>query len=53
VALEDRLKRHLGTRVAIETRRNGHRGRILIEFDSLDAFDRITETLGIDCTEEA
>jgi len=52
LALEDRLKRYLGTRVAIETRRNGQRGRILIEFDSLDAFDRITETLGVDCREE-
>ena len=51
-ALEDRLKRHFGTQVAIQTLRNGQRGRILIEFDSLDAFERITETLGIDCREE-
>jgi len=52
LALEDRLKKHFGTRVAIQTRRGGQRGRILIEFDSLDAFDRITESLGIDCREE-
>jgi len=52
VALEDRLKRHLGTNVAIETGRNGHRGKIVIEFDSLDTFDRISEALGIDCREE-
>lgn len=51
LALEDRLKRHLGTRVAIETRRSGQRGRILIDFDSLDAFDRITQALGMDCRE--
>jgi len=47
VDLEEKLKRHLGTRVAIETRRNGQRGRVVIEFDSLDEFDRITESLGL------
>jgi ParB family chromosome partitioning protein len=47
IDLEDKLKRHLGARVAIETRRNGQRGRLVIEFDSLDEFDRITETLGL------
>ena len=52
LALEDRLKKYLGTRVAIQTTRGGQRGKILIEFDSLDAFDRITEMLGIDCREE-
>jgi len=51
VDLEDKLCRHLGTRVAIETRRNGQRGRISIEFDSLDEFDRITEALGLACTD--
>jgi ParB family chromosome partitioning protein len=49
--LEDKLRRHLGTHVAIETKRNGQRGRILIEFDSLDEFDRITEALGLACTD--
>ncbi len=53
VDLEDKLCRHLGTRVCIETRRNGQRGRILIEFDSLDEFDRITEALGLACGEPA
>ncbi len=52
LALEDRLKKYLGTSVAIETRRNGQRGRIVIDFESLDAFERITESLGIDCREE-
>ena len=51
--LENKLRRQLGTRVAIETRRNGQRGRIVIEFDSLDHFDRITETLGLACGEDA
>ncbi len=50
--LEDRLKRQLGTRVAIQTARNGQRGRIVIEFDSIDDFGRIAETLGLGCTEE-
>ncbi len=49
--LEDKLCRHLGTRVAIETKRNGQRGRIMIEFDSLDEFDRIAEALGLACSD--
>lgn len=49
--LEDKLCRHLGTRVHIETRRNGQRGSIIIDFDSLDEFDRITEALGLACSE--
>ncbi len=53
VDLENKLRRQLGTRVAIETRRNGQRGRIVIEFDSLDHFDRITETLGLACGDDA
>lgn len=52
VDLEDRLKRHLGTRVAIQTRRNGQKGKIVIEFDSIDDFGRIAETLGVVCAEE-
>lgn len=51
--LEDRLKRQLGTRVAIQTARNGQRGRIVIEFDSIDDFGRIAETLGLACVEDA
>jgi len=47
--LETKLCRHLGARVAIETRKNGQRGRIAIDFDSLDEFDRITEALGLTC----
>jgi ParB family chromosome partitioning protein len=52
VDLEDKLKRHLGARVAIKTRRSGQRGKIVIEFDSIDEFARIAEALGLVCTEE-
>jgi len=45
--LEAKLTGELGTRVTIETRRGGQRGRIVIEFYSLDDFDRITERLGL------
>jgi len=51
--LEDKLGRHLGTRVEIETRKGGRRGRIIIAFDSLDEFDRITDALGLACSENA
>ncbi|MHC4361037.1 MAG: ParB/RepB/Spo0J family partition protein [Planctomycetota bacterium] len=50
--LEGKLTSHLGTRVTIETRRNGQTGRILIDFYSLDDFDRITEKLGLKTLEE-
>lgn len=51
VDLEQKLCRHLGTRVSIETKKNGQRGRIAIDFDSLDEFDRITEALGLACSD--
>jgi len=47
VDLESKLSRQLGTRVSIETRKNGQRGRIIIEFCSLDEFDSIAERLGL------
>jgi len=50
--LENKLSGQLGTRVTIETRKNGQRGRIIIEFHSLDEFDRITEMLGLAYVEE-
>jgi ParB family chromosome partitioning protein len=49
--LESRLGSRLGTRVCIETRKNGQRGRIVIEFCSLDEFDRITESIGLTALE--
>jgi ribosomal 30S subunit maturation factor RimM len=50
--LQSKLSSQLGTRVTIETRKNGQKGRIIIEFHSLDEFDRITEILGLTCVEE-
>jgi len=51
--LERKLSKELGTRVSITTRRNGQRGKITINFNSLDEFDRITEQFGISILEEA
>ncbi len=51
--LENHLSSLLGTKVAIETRKNGQRGKIVIEFYSLDEFDRITEKLGLASVEHA
>ena len=45
--LESKLSGQLGTRVAIEARKGGQRGRIVIEFYSLDEFDRIAESIGL------
>ena len=50
--LESELARQLGTRVAIETRKNGQRGKIIIDFYSLDEFDRITERIGFASMEQ-
>ena len=50
--LERKLASQLGTKVNIETRKNGQRGKIIIEFYSLDEFDGITERLGLACGEE-
>ncbi len=51
--LESQLSSQLGTRVTIEARKNGQRGRIIVEFHSLDEFDRITDMLGLAYAEEA
>lgn len=45
--LENKLSNELGTKVSIEARKNGQRGKIIIEFYTLDEFDRITEKIGI------
>lgn len=50
--LEGKLSSQLGTKVSIETRKNSQRGKIVIEFYSLDEFDGITERLGLACVEE-
>jgi len=38
--------------ISIETRKNGQRGKIIIEFYSIDEFDRIAERLGLTSLEE-
>jgi ParB family chromosome partitioning protein len=50
--LENKLSSQLGTKVSIETRKNGQRGRIIIEFYSLDEFDTIAERLGLASLEQ-
>ncbi len=45
--LEDKIRSQLGTKVIIQAHKNGQRGKIVIEFYSLDEFDRITEKIGI------
>ena len=50
--LENKLTSALGTKVTIETQKNGQKGKIIIEFYSIDEFDRITEYIGIKTTEE-
>lgn len=45
--LEKRLRDVLGTKVRIDASRRGHRGRITVEYYTLDDFERITEKLGL------
>lgn len=52
IDLEQKLSSLLGTKVTIETRKNGQRGKITIEFYSLDEFDRIAERIGLATTEK-
>ena len=50
--IENKLAGQLGTKVSIETRKSGQRGRVMIEFYSLDEFDGIMERIGLACSEE-
>lgn len=50
--LEKKLASQLGTKVSIETRKNGQRGRIIIDFYSLDEFDGMMERIGLACGED-
>jgi ParB family chromosome partitioning protein len=52
IDIENRLSSQLGTKVSIEARKNGQRGRVIIEFYSLDEFDGILERIGLACGEE-
>ncbi len=45
--LEEKIRGRLGTMVKIQARKNGQRGKIIIEFYSLDEFDSIAERLGV------
>lgn len=45
--LENRLRESLGTKVQIEARKKGDKGRIIIDFYSLDEFDKITDIIGM------
>jgi len=47
IDLEKRLADLLGTKVTINTRKRGRRGRIIIDFYSLDEFDRLAEKMGL------
>jgi ParB family chromosome partitioning protein len=50
--MEKKLSSQLSTKVNIETKKNGQKGKIVIEFYSLDEFDGILERLGLECGEE-
>jgi ParB family transcriptional regulator, chromosome partitioning protein len=45
--LEEKIRSRLGTMGKIQARKNGQRGKIIIEFYSLDEFDSIAEKLGV------
>ena len=50
--LERKFTTQIGSKVVIETRKNGQRGKIIIEFHSLDEFDRIAESIGLESAEK-
>jgi ParB family chromosome partitioning protein len=45
--MESRIGTALGVRAKIDLKRNGRQGKLIIEFRSLDDFDRIMEKLGV------
>jgi ParB family chromosome partitioning protein len=47
VDLEKQLQQILGTKVRIESGRRTHKGRIVIEYYSLDDFERLTDRIGL------
>ena len=49
--MEKKLSSQLATKVNIETKKNGQKGKIVIEFYSLDEFDGILERLGLEYNE--
>ena len=51
IDLETRLQQTLSTKVRIDTNKSGQRGKVVIEFYSLDEFDKLTEKLGLNQSE--
>jgi ParB family chromosome partitioning protein len=51
VDLEKRLQEVLGTKVNIKSNKRGHRGRIIIDYYSIDEFERLTEKMGLSLEE--
>ena len=49
--LERRLQAILGTKVNIEPKKKGNRGRIIIDYYSIDEFERLTEKMGLASSE--
>ena len=47
IDIENKLANLFGTKVNIETRKNGQRGKLTIEFYSLDEFDGIMDKIGL------
>jgi ParB family chromosome partitioning protein len=47
IDLERRLQEVLGTKVRIEGGRRANKGRIIIEYYSLDDFERLSERIGL------
>ncbi|MFA5292444.1 MAG: ParB/RepB/Spo0J family partition protein [Phycisphaerae bacterium] len=45
--LEEKIRSRLGTKVNIQAHKSGQRGKIVIEFYSLDEFDSIAQMLGV------
>ncbi len=51
VDLERRLQTLLGTKVNIKPNKRNNRGRIIIDYHSIDEFDRLTEKMGLEAEE--
>ncbi|MHC4552968.1 MAG: ParB/RepB/Spo0J family partition protein [Planctomycetota bacterium] len=51
VDLEQRLQTILGTKVNIKPNKRGQRGRIIIDYYSLDEFEKLTERMGLSADE--
>jgi ParB family chromosome partitioning protein len=50
--LETRMRDRLGTKVQIRTNKSGKKGRIVIDFYSLEEFDRLSEIMGVSMVDD-